>query len=105
MLKETRFVRQLMTLLLCQNHRHQTVLKQVQNYVVRNHHLKTGQIQGATAMEMAMIMATVMEMEEMGQTEMEMMEEIPVTIMENSLNNFFDWCDSGLRLNGYKDYL
>jgi hypothetical protein len=61
------FVLQLMKLLLCQNLRHQTVLKQVQNYVVRNHRLKTGQIQVTMATTMLMEMVTGMETEKMVQ--------------------------------------
>jgi hypothetical protein len=67
MLRRVRFVLPLMTLPLRQNHGHQTVLKQVQNYVVKNHHQKMGQIQGTTVTEMVMIMG----MEKIGQTEME----------------------------------
>jgi hypothetical protein len=61
-----------MKLLLCLDPLHQTVLKQVQNYVVRNHLLKMDQIQGAMAMTMTAAvveMATKTETEKMIQTE------------------------------------
>ena len=64
------FVLQLMKLLLCQNLLHQTVLKQGQKYVVKNHHQKRYfQIQ----MMVPMVTVMIMGMEKMGQARMEKM--------------------------------
>jgi hypothetical protein len=68
MLRETRFVRQLMNLVLCRNLLHQNVQMQVQKYVERHRHLKRNlQVQVTMGMTMRMTMG----MEEMGQTGME----------------------------------
>ncbi len=77
MLKGTRFVRQLMELLLFLDLRHQNVRKRGQKFVMKSprHQMKT-QIRMGMGLVMVIVMAMGMGMEKMGRAETETMEGI-----------------------------
>jgi hypothetical protein len=71
MIREMKFVRQPMSLLLYRDLPHQSVQTQVQKYEVKNHHQKCSHVQMGMEMGTAVVMVMVMLMEEMGQMETE----------------------------------
>jgi hypothetical protein len=94
MLKGTRFVRQLMELLLFLDLRHQNVRKRGQKFVMKSprHQMKT-QIRMGMRLVMVIVMAMGMGMEKMGRAETETMEGILTMGTEEHLmggGSFFD---------------
>jgi hypothetical protein len=88
MLRGSKFVRQLMNQVLFRDLRHQNVQKRGQKFVMKSprHRIQTQIRMGMRlVMVIVMTMPMRMEMEKVGQTVMEIMEEIPMGVTEAHL--------------------